>query len=259
MRKFSEHRKFKRTKYKCTVNSFILNGEPQSYDVEILDISEAGARIHVPKQLNAGDKITFNFKMGALNITCNSTIVWEAVNSFSSGFINGCKFDIVAADKRLLKLFINSLYNKKFISIYKDKKTYVIPNIYYTLDISNTDMYKIFQYATYQIGSFKKSAETLDLNIHNNIVERLNTYIGENSDYFKVSIYEYDQFYSILDFSIKSLENNSEDIAALQLREIDLSAFQSDRVQKYKIDFKKLPNDIELSAIDEISKSLSTI
>ncbi|WP_081312588.1 MULTISPECIES: PilZ domain-containing protein [Clostridium] len=259
MRNFSEHRKFKRTKYKCTVNSFIVNGVSQSYNVEILDISESGARIHVPKQLNTGDKITFNFRMGALNITCNSTIIWGAVNSFSSGFINGCKFDIIAADKHLLKLFIDSLYNKKFISIYKDKKTYIIPNVYYTLDISNSDLYKIFQYATYQIGSFKKSTEVLDLSIRNNIVERLSTYLEENANCFKVSMYEYDQFYDILDFSIKSLEDNSESISALQLREINLSDFQSDRAQKYKIDFEKLPNEIKLLAIDEISKTLTNI
>ncbi|KHD38555.1 membrane protein [Clostridium acetobutylicum] len=256
MRKKNEQRKFKRTDYKCNVDSFILNGELQLEQVEILDISEAGARIHVPKRINVGDRVTFNFKMGSLNITCNATIVW-GTSSLTDGFINGCKFDILATDKRLLKLFIDSLYNKNFISLYRDKQTYIVPNMYLTLNLSNTDIYRVFQYATYQLGTLKKTDNKYDLAIHDNLVNRLNDYLNNNLDCFKVSIYESTQFKRIIDFCILSLQYNDENISALRLEDLDMSDFDSDRAEKYKSDFEKLPEDIRLEAITEISKSLS--
>ncbi|URZ07317.1 PilZ domain-containing protein [Clostridium felsineum] len=257
MRKKIEQRKFKRTDYKYNIDSYILNGELQCEQVEILDISESGARIHVPKRLNINDKITFNFKMGSLNVTCNATIVW-GTSDLTDGFINGCKFDLIATDKRLLKLFIDSLYNKKFISYYKDKQTYIVPNMYCTLNISNTDIYRIFQYSTYQLGTLKKLNNKYDLCIHNNLVNRLNDYLNKNLDFFIVSIYEYAQFNKIIDFCVLSLQYNEENIAALRLRELDLSDLENESAEKYRSDFEVFSEDIKLGILDEIAKSLSS-
>lgn len=254
MRNFKEQRNCKRVNYKCIADFFIINGETKLTNVEIIDISETGARLHTSKKVCVKDKITFKFSIGNLNLTCNATIVWSET-SLNGGFISGCKFDLLATDKRLLKLIIEQFYNNNFIYVYKDKTTHIIENLTCKINLCTADIDRLFQYASWLIGEVSSSNKLNEV-IFNNLLSRLEEYGNSHADNFKISIYEVAQFKRIIEFTISSLYNENSNIAAMRLEDLDLSSLEIEHSTKLIDKFNKLPQDIQLSTINTISKLL---
>ncbi|MFL0250790.1 PilZ domain-containing protein [Clostridium neuense] len=254
MKNFTEQRNFKRIRFRCLTTFFMVNGTNKIDEVEILDISESGVKLNLLKRLQIGDKVTFKFPIGNLNLTCNATIVWGQV-SLERGFVYGCKFDLLATNKQLLKRIIEEFYHNNFIYIYKDKSTKIIENMTCTISISVSDIDTLFQYSSWLLGEISESNK-LTLAILRNLVNRFEEYGNKNLNYFKVSIYEYDVFKQILDFAISSLYSDNSNIKALKLESIDISALQCEKADSLRHKFNCLPNDIKLDIIEEIAKYL---
>lgn len=257
MKNFIEQRNFKRINFRCLATFFVVNGINKVDEVEVLDISESGAKLNSLKRLQIGDKVTFKFPIGNLKLTCNATIVWGQVSP-ERGFIYGCKFDLLATNKSLLKLIIEEFYHSNFIYIYKDKSTKIIENMTCTLNISTSDIDTLFQYSSWLLGEVNRSNK-LKYEILTNLVNRFEEYGNNNLDYFKISIYEYDDFKQILDYSINSLYCDSLNIKALKLETIDISPLETEKAYNLRNKFNYLPNDIKLDVIKEVSKHLSNI
>ncbi|MCD2348586.1 PilZ domain-containing protein [Clostridium guangxiense] len=257
MKNFTEQRNFKRVRFKCLATFFMVNGIDKINDVEILDISESGTRLNLPKRLQIGDKITFKFPIGNLNLTCNATIIWGQVG-MEKGFIYGCKFDLLATNKHLLKRIIEEFYRNNFIYIYKDKATKIIENMTCTISISASDIDTLFQYSSWLLGEVDKS-NRLAFIILKNLVNRFEEYGNNHLNYFNISIYEYEEFKHVLDFSISSLYGDNLNIKALKLENIDISPLESQKASNLRHKFDALPDDIKLDVAKEISKYLFNI
>lgn len=257
MKNFTEQRNFKRVRFRCLTTFFMVNGASKIDEVEILDISESGAKLNLLKRLQIGDKVTFKFPIGNLNLTCNATIVWGQVSP-ERGFMYGCKFDLLATNKQLLKRIIEEFYHNNFIYIYKDKSTKIIENMTCTIDISVPDIDTLFQYSSWLLGEISESNK-LTLAILKNLVNRFEEYGNKHLNYFKVSIYEYDVFKQILDFAISSLYSDNSNIKALKLESIDISVLKSEKADSLRHKFNSLPNDIKIDIIKEIAKYLYDI
>lgn len=255
MKNFTEQRNFKRIKFRCLTTFFMVNGINKIDEVEILDISESGAKLNLLKRLQIGDKITFKFPIGNLNLTCNATIVWGQAAS-KRGFIYGCKFNLLATNKPLLKLIIEEFYHNNFIYIYKDKSTKIIENMTCTLNIAVSDIDTLFQYSSWLLGEINRSNK-LKYEILTNLVNRFEEYGNNNLNYFKISVYEYDEFKQILDYSIHSLYSDNLHIKSLKLETIDISALETEKASNLRRKFNFLPNDIKSDIIKEVSKYLS--
>lgn len=254
MRNFKEQRNFKRINYKCMTNFFTVNGTEKLDKVEIVDISESGVRLNVPKRLSPKDKVTFQFSIGSLKLTCNATIIWCDAN-INNGFSSGCKFDVLATNKRLLKLIIEEFYHNNFIYVYKENNTFIIENFNCSLDIDVSSIDRLFQYSSWLLGSIDKK-NTFNYEIFKNLTNRLQEYGNEQLDYFNISIYEYDEFKEILDYSISSLYNDNLNIQAIKLEDLDISKLKDSRAINLRNKFNSLDPDIKLEAIRKISKHL---
>lgn len=257
MNNFTEQRNFKRVRFRCLATFFVVNGTNKIDEVEILDISESGAKLSLLKRLQVGDKVTFKFPIGNLNLTCNATIMWGQVG-IERGFLYGCKFDLLATNKQLLKLIIEQFYHNNFIYIYKDKSTKIVENMICKLDISVSDIDTLFQYSSWLLGEINQSNK-LASTIFKNLVNRFEEYGNNNLNYFKVSIYEYEEFKHILDFAISSLYADNLNIKALKLEIIDISPLKSEKAYNLRQKFNSFPTDMKIDIISEISKYLSDI
>lgn len=255
MNNFTEQRNFKRVRFRCLATFFVVNGTKKIDEVEILDISESGAKLSLLKRLQVGDKVTFKFPIGNLNLTCNATIIWGQVG-IERGFIYGCKFDLLATNKQLLKLIIEQFYHNNFIYIYKDKSTKIVENMTCKLDIAISDIDTLFQYSSWLLGEVNQSNK-LASTILKNLVNRFEEYGNNNLNYIKISIYEYEEFKHILDFAISSLYNDNLNIKALKLETIDISPLTCEKACNLRQKFVVLPSDIKIDILLQISKYLS--